>query len=334
MKDDNSIASRWLTLLGVRHTGWWTDRRFAAMPFQTLFGLGALLREYNIETAGYSIDNKDEIGQLPMPFLAPVDNRMVIVTSVADGTVHYNSAGVAESAPIADFAQAWDGVAFTAEPTGASCEPHYATHRLSSVMRRLSVIGLWAVAAFLFAWLVATRGVAHSGWAMAMVVLDLFGLWLSYLLIQKTLGVKSKHGDAVCAVLQPGGCDSIAKSDAATFLGIFHWSEVGFTYFSVSLLTLLIFPHLWGWLAVINACALPYTVWSISYQKFVAKTWCTMCVGVQLTLWAQFFVGLCAGWFRNIAPFGLDIVALGATYAFVMLALNRLDSFIIKYKQS
>lgn len=328
MKADSTILSRWLTLLGVRHTADYTDTRFRTMPFPTLFGLSTLLREYNIEAKGYRIDNKSEIAQIPTPFIAPVTNRYVIVTSISDGKLHYGTVGVDEEIPVDEFTEAWSGIAFMAQTSSTSCEPDYMKHRLSEIMVSLRDIGMWVVGLALFAWFFITRGDLHNWGTIVMTGIDLFGLWLSFMLVGKDLGVKSKRSDAVCNVLQPGGCDSITKSDAATFLGIFHWSEVGLTYFGVGLATLLLFPHMAGWLAGINVCALPYTVWSITYQKFKAKTWCTMCVGIQLSLWLQFFVFLLSGWFRHVFPLSWETAALLLVYVFVMLVINRLDTFI------
>lgn len=298
------------------------------MPFPTLFGLSRLMSEYGIEAHGYQIDDKMEIAKVPMPFIAPVSNRFVIVRSVDNGSVHYCTVGVGADIPVDEFAEAWSGVAFVAVPNPKSEEPDYGKHRLAEVMTSLRNVGMWVIGLVLFAWFFITRGDLHNWGTIALAGLDLFGLWLSFMLVGKDLGVKSKRSDAVCNVLQRGGCDKITKSDASTFLGIFHWSEVGLTYFSVGLAVVLLFPHMTGWLAGINLCALPYTVWSISYQKFKAHTWCTMCVGVQTTLWLQFVVFLCSGWLGRVFPLSWETLALVLVYGLVMLTLNRLNSFI------
>lgn len=328
MNSDSTILSRWLTLLGVRHTAEYTDMRFLTMPFPTLFGLSSLMREYNIETHGYRIDDKSEIAKLSTPFIAPIDNKFVIVSKISDTALEYCTAGVPEQIAIDEFTDAWSGVAFTATVNPKSCEPQYLKHRLANVMTQLRNAGIWIIGLILFTWFFATRGDLHNWGTIALAAVDLFGLWLSFMLVSKDLGIKSKRSDAVCNVLQPGGCDSITKSDAAVFFGIFHWSEVGLTYFTVGLATLLLFPHMTGWLAAINLCALPYTVWSISYQKFKAKTWCTMCVGIQLTLWLQFFIFLGSGWIKHIFPMTWETLALVLVYGFVFLSLNKLDAFI------
>nr|WP_301922669.1 thioredoxin domain-containing protein [Ferruginibacter sp.] len=66
------------------------------------------------------------------------------------------------------------------------------------------------------------------------------------------------------------------------------WSEVGFFYFTGSLLALLFagssITNTVGILAWISILALPYTLFSIYYQWQVAKQWCVLCLAVQALL--------------------------------------------------
>lgn len=144
------------------------------------------------------------------------------------------------------------------------------------------------------------------------------------MLLQKTLKIKNRAADRVCGVLQEGGCDHVLELKASKFFGLFSWSEVGFTYFSVSMLGLLLNPGLLPDLAAINVCCLPFTVWSIWYQKFRAHHWCTLCVCVQATLWLLFLYYLGGGWLAESWPLNGNFFALGVTYIVVLLALNRI----------
>ena len=166
--------------------------------------------------------------------------------------------------------------------------------------------------------------------AWVVMIFDIAGLWFSWSLVQKSLGIHTAAANAVCSAIEEGGCDEIAQSEASSFMGIVKWSEVGLAYFSVSLMAMLLFPQTLPALAAINILCLPYTVWSISYQKFVAKTWCTLCVCVQCTLWLLFVAYLIGGWTKQVFPLGWDFVILGCVYGVVLLAINRFDDFLIK----
>lgn len=158
---------------------------------------------------------------------------------------------------------------------------------------------------------------------------DGVGLTLSILLMLKNNGVHTRAADSVCGILQRTGCNRVMDA-GGTFLGIFHWSEVGVAYFSVSLAALMLFPETLPWLAVINVCCLPYTLWSVSYQHFKAHAWCTLCLGVQLTLWLLFGGYAFTGWWH--ASFSLPVGAtLIVAYALTMLVLNHISTIIKRF---
>lgn len=162
---------------------------------------------------------------------------------------------------------------------------------------------------------------------------DLFDwhIYICFLLVQKTLKIHSHTADRMCGVIEAGGCDSVLETKASSFFGIFNWSEVGLSYFSVSLFVLLLFPQYISYLAVINFCCLPFSFWSVWYQKFRVKAWCTLCLCVQALLWLLFVVYLVGGWYSDMLPITSKFYALVAAYAVALLSLNRLFSFINRY---
>lgn len=326
-----TLFSDWLRLLHVPYTEAYSDSRFRSMSFQSLYGLGKLMQEYGVGTRGVRLPDKGHIAALPVPFVAPMrDGSMVIVTGTADGNVGYLTQGYAAQAPQAEFADAWTSAALLAAPAPGAREPDWGRHRFAEVMTRLRDIGVWIALAAVFIYMFIAHGLEGRWYTVLLTLFDIGGLTLSFMLMQKTAGVHTHIQDHVCGVLQKGGCDDILATRASTFMGIFHWSEVGMAYFGVSLATLLLFPDHIGDLALINVCCLPYTVWSISYQRFVARRWCTMCVGVQLTLWLLFFCYLGGHCFRGAWPPGIGFFVLGAVYIAALLVLNKY-SRILKY---
>lgn len=328
-----SIFTRFLTRLGVPHTPGWSDAQFAGMTFKSLYGLSHLLTEYGVSNEGLKVGDKSELTKLTPPFLAQTRSGVfVIVTGidVASGTVRYDSRGVEAAIGIKDFENAWNGIALLAFPDGNSAEPGYGSHRLSDFVASASKYMLGVAALAVFVYFFITRGVYGHASTIALAVFDCVGLYFSYLLLQKSLGIHTAASERVCGVLEHGGCDSIMELRVSKLFGVFSWSEVGFGYFSVSLVTLLLFPHLWPSLALCNACCLPYTVWSIWYQRFRAHHWCTLCVGVQTTLWCLFFCYLLGGWFGGALPLKADFFILLAVYVFAVLFLNMVLRFFKK----
>lgn len=321
---DHTIVADFLAALKVPFTKEYTEQRFETMPFKTLFGVTQLLKEYGVETAGYSISDKSELAKVPLPFIAGTDAGMVIVTGVDSGRVRYLTQGIAETMPLAEFEQVWTGMVVCASVSAGAKEPEYGKHVRMATIAASKKYLLWVLIGCLAAYLYVFNGLWKYWSVWALTAIDVFGLWITYMLVQKSLSIKSAVADKVCGVIQEGGCDKILKTSASSFFGIFSWSEVGITYFGISLLAMLIAPQTIHWLAIINICCLPYTVWSVTYQKFVAKHWCTLCLCVQLSLWLQFVCYLLGGWTAPVFPLDLGFFALAATFIMVLLGLNRL----------
>ncbi|MBD5319041.1 MAG: hypothetical protein HDS09_07290 [Bacteroides sp.] len=335
MERDATLFSDFLNTLGVKHTPGYSDRRFKDMPFKTLFGLSKLLEEYGIPNEALRLDSPDEITAIATPFIAHTAGGFVIVTELDPeaSNVGYLTQGTPETMPLDDFKRAWDGVVLLAYPDEKSVETDYAEHRRNLFFTTAKTWVLAAGTIALFLYLFISNGLYRSWSTIGIAAVDIFGLWLTYMLVQKSAKIKNTAADRVCGVLQAGGCDSVLEMKASKFFGLFGWSEVGFAYFSVSLLTLLMFPQWIGYLALCNACCLPFTFWSIWYQKFRAKVWCTLCVSVQASLWLLFFCYLGGGWFRDIFPLRIEFFVLGLTYLTVLLGLNRLLPLIDKSEE-
>lgn len=328
-----TLLSDLLTVLGVHHTELYSDKRFSQMPFRSMFGLSKLLREYGVATAGISVaseERRNALAVMPVPFLADMPDGFIIVEKIGGGQVTYLSQHKEFEASIDAVLDAWNGVALLVSDSSESIEPGYTRHHVAEIasgVKRwtllillpvLLVVGMWADGLY-----------CHVA-AWVVMIFDIAGLWFSWSLVQKSLGIHTAAANAVCSAIEEGGCDEIAQSEASSFMGIVKWSEVGLAYFSVSLMAMLLFPQTLPALAAINILCLPYTVWSISYQKFVAKTWCTLCVCVQCTLWLLFVAYLIGGWTKQVFPLGWDFVILGCVYGVVLLAINRFDDFLIK----
>ena len=323
-RTDHTLVTDLLSVLKVPYTVGYTRQRFEGMPFKTLFGVAQLLKEYGVEAKGYRIADKSQLPALKTPFIAQTAGGLVIVTKISDRAVNYLTQGTPEVLSTPEFENALTGVVLTVTPLPHAKEPDYSKHWRSQFITDAKRVLLPVLAALLGAYLIVTHHLWSHLSVWGLIAVDIFGLWMTFMLVQKSLKIKNKTADKVCGVLQSGGCDSILKTDASSFFGIFSWSEVGFTYFGVSLLAMLISPATIHWLALINLCCLPFTVWSIWYQKFRAKHWCTLCVCVQASLWLQFLCYLFGGWQIPIFPLDLGFFALCATFVFVLFGLNRI----------
>ncbi len=327
-ENDYTILSDFLSTLGVKHTVGYTNSQFKSMPFQTLFGMKKLLLSYGVDSVGIELSDNSLIDNLPVPFIAQTSRGLVIVTEVTKDGIVYLSQSERESVAPERFHSAMTGKVLVALPRDGASEPEYGIHRFSEVANKAKKWVLTVVLLLLGAYLFVANNIYAHVSTILLTLLDIGGLYITWLLVQKSAHIKNRHADAVCSVVEAGGCDDILETQAAKFFGIFGWSEVGFAYFSVSLLCLLIFPQWIGYLALCNLLCLPFSFWSVWYQRFKAKTWCTLCLCVQATLWLLFFCYLGGGWLKEAFPLRIEFFILGLTYVAVMLGINAIMPLI------
>ncbi len=328
MKTGVTIFSDFLKALGVPHTGTASDAAFRNMSFQTLFGFSRLLNSYNVPTEAVSVPDKSVLTSIPVPFMAQLGSEFVIVTGFKNSNVQYIEFHKRKEESVSTFEQEWSGVALMAYPQSDSKEPNYGKNHLFELAERAKTIVLLLCVLFLATFGIITADVWEHVSTILLMLVNIAGIGVTWLLILKTLKVHSSTGDRICGVLQEHGCDTVLEQKASTFFGLFSWSEVGFTYFSMTTLILILFPQYINYLALINGCCLPFTVWSIWYQKTRIKTWCTLCVTTQTLLWLQFFCFLFGGWWSGAFPLRLPFFLICAAFTGVMLTVNRVMTFI------
>lgn len=333
----NSLLSDFLAALGVPHTTAYADRAFASMSFKSLFGFSRQLKAYGVDSVAARWDDKSCLVSIPTPFLAQMSDGAFVIVEQIDGDkgpVRFRCRHNGESQlPMADFERKWNGLTLLAYPSENAAEPDLTAHRFTEFTTAAKKWILLLCAAILFvAALVSTHLWTRLS-TVFLILVDLAGLGVTWLLILKSLKVSSRSADRICGIMQDHGCDTVLEKKASSFYGIVSWSEVGLSYFGISTLVLFLFPQSIGWLALVNLCCLPFTFWSIWYQRFRIHTWCTLCVTTQALLWLQAGCYLWAGAWHTTWPLTWSTAVLVAAYGAALLALNRVMTFIKRRKQ-
>lgn len=328
-----SIFTIFLRELDVKHTADFSNRKFRDMPFKTLFGFSRLLQSYGVPNEAFSLSDKNEIISAATPFLAGKGHEFVVITDISDGgngkkSITWKDEKGSHSDSLENFNNVFSGIILQAYPDENSVEPDFGRHHLSQLASSAKKVILLVCAAILLAAGFICSGLWRNVSTCLLMAVNLTGIFITWLLILKSLKVKSATADKVCGALQKHGCDHVLEDKASSFFGLFGWSEVGFAYFTVTTAVMLLFPSSMGWLALINGCCLPFTLWSIWYQKFRIKTWCTLCVITQCLLWAQFLCYILGGWWKLVLPLKPQILLLGAAYLGAMLSINAVCTFI------
>lgn len=322
MKHEHSIFTEFLWRLRVPATAAYSDAAFAGMPFRSLFGFGKLLQKYGVENEAYALGDKTVAATIPTPFLAQYGCSFVVVDAIGPEGWHISDGNETRLVSTDEFMDRFGGTVLLAYPGRQASEPKVRLHRFIDFGTRAKrwVLGICVI--FLALYLIVSNGL-YTRWSyMAVLAVDALGFYASYLLTLKSTGIRSEAGDAICGVIERTGCHTILGTSASRFFGLFGWSEVGLAYFGVSLAALLVFPEYSGAVALCNALACPFSFWSVWYQKFRAKAWCTLCLTVQGCLWLALACEFFGGWFGGGLSIGWPLAVLVACYVGGVLAVE------------
>jgi len=324
-KDPQNIFIEILNELGIKHTRSFSVKYFNEHPHKNnMYGISKMLSDYHIENEGLRINDKSGVfSELEPPFIAQNTGDLVTVTKNTPEKVEFLWHKKRISVLTDEFIKHWSGVVLLVESDKDSGEPNYQEHRKQDIIFTIKKTIL-ALTVILFLGIVgfSTKVYMSIGFMISLLI-NLCGLYISYLLVLKQMNVQSSYADKICSLfVTQKSCNNILESDASKFLGIFSWSEIGLGYFFANVLMILFFPFLYPYIALINICSLPYSVWSVCYQKIVSKQWCPLCLLVQVTFWLLFLSNLLFGFIQWPYFTIHEILLSGCLYAFPILLLN------------
>lgn len=335
-----TVFTRFLALENIPHTRYYSSRRFKAYPpGLAVAGAADLLREYGVphdllEVKDKSLaESRQKFDALSFPCMLQLPERCLIALQ-RDGSdiLCQDRTGAVKRIDLQKLYSLWKGMALTAYPVAGCGETDLARHRFYAVSSYIEKWVFFILAAFLLSYFFISNRIYDSWSRTAATVLYASGLYISYLLILKQSNVHSAAADSVCSVIQRTGCGTVLNTAGSSLFGLFHWSEIGLAYFSVSLFAQVICPEVTHWLAALNIMCLGYSLWSVTYQKFVAKAWCTLCLSVQTLFWIIFACYLIGGDLHGIFPLRMPLVVLLAIYGVTLLGIHRLVPVYFKYE--
>jgi len=330
-----------LDLLGVKHTKSFSDKYFNEHPQKNnLYGLSKMLADYGIRNAATQIEDKGkDLFNIECPFVAHAGGDFSVVFQVDSNKVHFLRYGNKLSVPVDQFIQSWSGIILLAETSPESGEPDYREHRKKDlfILAQQAVIAIAGILILGFAYInniffspISPTSPYSILGITSLLFVNLIGVFICNLLVLKQLRIQSRYVDKICTLFSKSDCNNVLESDAAKLFGVFGWSEIGLGYFTANIMILLFLPHLIPCLAIINILSLPYTVWSVWYQKVKARQWCPLCLIVQVLLWCIFLLNCLFGYFHfpDFLCFpGLyiqHILLVGCIYAIPIFALTLL----------
>lgn len=295
MKIQNkNIFILYLELLNIKHTTYYSTKFYNEHPHKyNLFGLSKMLLDYGIKNQGIRLKNKkQDIFSIETPFITHFEGDFALVTRLDQEKIHYIWNGQRISISTDVFIEGWSGVLLLADHSEKGEEPYYSLNKKIEKLKFIKKGLLLLFLSILFIFLYITNKIYNDIGQTLNLLINMLGIYISLTLVLKQSYSQSNYIDKICSIFKKSDCNNILESKAAKLWGVIGWSEIGLGYFVANTLMILLFPELSSYTTIINISILPYTLWSIWYQKIKAKLWCPLCLVIQILLWMIFLCNL------------------------------------------
>lgn len=325
MNRNTNVFVTLLNILGVKHTHFYSCKYYNEHPFKyNMYGLSKMLSSYGIDSLGIMTDSTTLLKE-KLPYVAYMNKEFLVVYRISNEKVYCWLNGIKRAIPIQDFHAEY---ALTVKANANSIEPSYRNHRIEEFFEITQIfIFLIFILFVIIYFFISNYGVSDI-YMYGIYFLNILGIYVSYLLIQKQLNANNYIADKICSLFKQSSCNDVLESGAASIGGYVTWSEIGLAYFISNLILLSYLPFL-KYFIFINLCALPYSFWSIWYQKYIAKQWCPLCLIVQCLLWVMFFINTGSVYFI-ISDFDIiDIIIVGMIYLLSLVLVKKSLIFIM-----
>lgn len=226
------------------------------------------------------------------------------------------------------FESQWEGVVLLIEPNAQSGERNYSNNRhkdLIDASRIPFLIGGALVCLgliFTMRWEELILSQMHF---KILLVSKFFGTLVGVMLLMQSMGSGNRFTQNLCQLGGGQDCYHILQSKAAKITPWISWAELGTIYFAGGFTTLILGLltsnlSITFLLLAISVLVLPYTAYSIWYQRNIARQWCLLCIVVQFLIILEVstaFSHYYSGRFIQANAFSFSLI----TIAFIFITL-------------
>ena len=256
--------------------------------YPSLHSVTGVLNHFGITNLAIEVSpNKESYKLLPKLFIAYIKNEGIDNLALVRLTDSYVEVVINNKKKIHlsvdDFLDYWTGIIVVIEKDNEiTYQENKSKNKFSSILNLLTFISITAL--FLF--------FNNNQISLIHFILSLIGFALSIIIVKHELGFNSAIAEKLCSVnIKKVNCDDVLKSKGSNFFGLLKLSDIGIIYFSSLFLSCLIFSinnSNYNIISLISILAIPFTIYSVTYQMFVIKKWCVLCLSIIFILWLQF----------------------------------------------
>lgn len=302
LPDDNIVLITRLLLreLNVKVTETTIRDTILSNPHHpSLLSISDSLRAWQLDTLAVKT-SIERLKDVPTPFIAHINAnpvKFIIAKKITDTTVTYlTDQNDQLQMPIAEFANKWNGHVLIIEKKQESGEPNYKSQKQKEYWKNHRVF--WAIAVLILIGLTQLLTL-NKGYSTAQIIyiavsfiIYSAGMAVTSILLWYEYDNENPFVKKFCSVSATTNCASVLFSKGGKLFNLISWSEVGFVYFTGGFFYQLFAMNSFYWLAIASLPAAAYIIYSLTYQAFVIKQWCTLCLTIQALLLMHLLLGI------------------------------------------
>ena len=283
-----------------------TQKLCLTHPFSsTLLGFAQLFEIYRFKYSVVCIKDKNNIWKLPTPFFADISGTAVLVWDVNKESITFDRKGKPYSLSISEFMKIWTGIVLVATKTETSSEPNFIqNHSLQRKQRAEICLGLLCFVTILFIPYLNNAELFSLQLVLSCLIHSI-AIMICFLLFAQHIQIEQKGKFAnICGKSSHSSCREFMSEHQIKYLGNYNLSELGIAFFLSNLLFTIVWPvYANVYIPITFLCALPFTLWSVWFQKWRIKKWCPFCLMIQTLVWMQCAIFMYFGCYKKDAIF-------------------------------
>lgn len=294
------VVWRLLSNLKVKVTRKTVVEYFQSHPsYFSIKGICNLFDFLNIPNQAIKI-NESDLFNLEVPFITfSNENRgsLLMVNSINNNHVIYiDSIRGVKTISIQGFLKQWKGIVILVEPNETSGESDYdekmKCELIKSSLLPFSVLLFFVIGIYGFLNSNAFQNNEPKLPFLLLYLTHIIGLIISIYLLRLEFDISSKFINKFCHLSVMTDCNALTKSNASKIFGFITWADIGIIYFLAGLVVLNLFPctSSLNILSLVSIITLLFLVFSISYQGFIIRKWCPLCLSIQFILIIEFII--------------------------------------------
>ncbi|TCN60905.1 hypothetical protein D0809_03250 [Flavobacterium circumlabens] len=261
--------------------------------YPSLFAITDSLDLLSVENAAVRV-SKEQIENLPSNFLAYFKEELTLVERANDYVRIETIKKGSEKISYDSFLLDWNGVIVAIEPNSIVGREGFKDQykNVKYYVPLFLLIGL----SFFYN--------SYNFFSAVFLMTSLLGLFVSILIVQEKLGLKSAIISKICNLTPNASCNSVLNFDGSGRKWV-GFSDLPLIFFSSSFLAILLQPSNSSiFIGFLSLLAIPVVVTSIWIQKFEIQKWCVMCLAVSALILVQSIIWFASDFFTLSFSFG------------------------------